>query len=51
MTWFEVLAADFCDSGIQKLVPRFNKYLDNAVDFIEKKLCTGNSFHIVTFVN
>jgi len=36
MTWFKVLAADFYDSGIQKLVPRLNKYLDNAGDYVEK---------------
>jgi len=30
MTWFKVQAADFYDSGIEKLVPRLNKYLDNA---------------------
>ena len=30
MTWFKGLAADFFDSGIQKLVPRLNKCLDNA---------------------
>jgi len=36
MTWFEVLAADFYDSGIQKLVPRLNKCLDNASDCVEK---------------
>ena len=29
MTWFKGLAADFYDSGIQKLVPRFNKCLDS----------------------
>jgi len=29
-------AADFYDSGIQKLVPRCNKYLDNAGDYVEK---------------
>jgi hypothetical protein len=27
-------AADFYDSGIQKLVPRKNKCLDNAGDYI-----------------
>ena len=32
MTWFNGLAADSCDSGIQKLVPRLNKCLDNAGD-------------------
>jgi hypothetical protein len=28
--WFKGHAADFYDSGIQKLVPRLNKCLDNA---------------------
>jgi len=28
MTWFKGQAADFYDSGIQKLVPRLNKHLD-----------------------
>jgi hypothetical protein len=36
MTWFKKLAADFYVSGIQKLVPRFNKCLDNAGDYVEK---------------
>jgi hypothetical protein len=36
MTWFKRLAADFYDSGIQKLVPRLNKYLDNAGNYDEK---------------
>jgi hypothetical protein len=36
MTWFEEQAADFYDSGIQKLVPRLNKCLDNAGDYFEK---------------
>jgi len=36
MTWFKDQAADFYDSGIQKLVPRFNKCLDNAGDYVEK---------------
>ena len=36
MTRFKGLAADFYDSGIQKLVPRLNKCLDNAGDYIEK---------------
>ena len=36
MTWFKVLVADFYDSGIQKPVPRLNKCLDNAVDYVEK---------------
>ena len=36
MTWFKGQAADFYDSGIQKLVPRLNKCLDNASDYVEK---------------
>ena len=36
MTWFKGQAADFFDSGIQKLVPRLNKCLDNAGDCVEK---------------
>jgi len=35
MTWFKGLVADFYDSGIQKLVPRLNKYLNNAGDYVE----------------
>jgi len=36
MTWFKGQAADFYGSGIQKLVPRLKKLLDNAGDFVEK---------------
>jgi len=36
MTWFKVQAADFYDSGIQKLFPRLNKCLDNAGDCVAK---------------
>ena len=36
MSWFKGEAADFYDSGIQKLVPRLNKCLDNAGDYVEK---------------
>ena len=36
MTWFKRLAADFYDSGIQKLVPRLNKCSDNAGEYVEK---------------
>ena len=36
MTWFKGQVADFYDSGIQKLVPRLNKCLDNAGDCVEK---------------
>jgi hypothetical protein len=52
MTWFKGQAADFYDSGIQKLVPGLNKCLDNAGDYVEKYSyvqairCTGNSFTV-----
>jgi len=36
MTWFKGQAADFYDSGLQKLVPRLNKCSDNAGDYVEK---------------
>jgi len=36
MTWFKGQAADFYDSGIQRLVPRLNKCLDNAGDYVKK---------------
>ena len=36
MTWFKGQSADFYDSGIQKLVPRLNKCLENAGDHVEK---------------
>jgi hypothetical protein len=36
MTWFKEQAADFYDTGIQKLFPRLNKCLDNAGDYVEK---------------
>ena len=38
MTWFKGQAADFYDSGIQKLVRRLNKSLDNAGDYVENKV-------------
>ena len=33
MTWFKGQEANFYDSGIQKLVPRLNKCLDNVDDY------------------
>jgi hypothetical protein len=36
VTWFKRQAADFYDSGIQKLVPRLNKCLVNAGEYVEK---------------
>jgi hypothetical protein len=36
MKWFKGQVADFYDSGTQKLVPRLNKCLDSAGDYVEK---------------
>jgi len=36
MTRFKEQAADFYDSEIQKLVPRLDKCLNNASDYVEK---------------
>ena len=36
MTWFKGQAADFYYLRIQKLVPRLNKCLDSADDYVEK---------------
>jgi hypothetical protein len=36
MMWLKGQAADFYDSGIQKLVPRLNKCLENTCDYVEK---------------
>jgi hypothetical protein len=36
MTCFKGQAADFYNSGIQKLFQRLNKCLDNAGDYVEK---------------
>jgi hypothetical protein len=35
-TRFKGQVANFYDSGIQKLVPRLNKCLDSAGDYVEK---------------
>jgi hypothetical protein len=35
-TWLRAQAAEIYDIGIQKLVPRLNKYLDNGGDYVEK---------------
>jgi hypothetical protein len=35
-TWFALQAATFYDAGIQKLVPRYDKYLTNGENYVEK---------------
>ena len=51
MTWFKWLEADFYDSGIQKLVPRLNKCLENAGDYAENKVMYRQFIHSIAFVN
>jgi len=36
IAWFKGQAADFYDSVKPKLIPRLNKCLDNASDYVEK---------------
>ena len=35
-TWFKSLAADFFDTGIRKLVPRYQKCVEVRGDYVEK---------------
>jgi len=35
-TWFKSLAADFFDTGIRKLVPRYKKCVEVRGDYVEK---------------
>ena len=51
MTWFKGQAADFYDSGIQKLVPRLNRCLNNAGDYVKNKVMYRQLIHSVAFVN
>jgi len=51
MTWFEGLAANFYGSGIQKLVPRLNKFLDNAGTMLKNKVIYRQFIHSIAFVN
>jgi len=34
-TWLHAQMAEFYDTGIQKRIPRLNKYLDTGVDYVE----------------
>jgi len=51
MTWFKGQAEDFYDSGIQKLVPRLIKCLDNAGDYVKNTVMWRQFIHSVAFVN
>jgi hypothetical protein len=50
MTWFKGQAADFYDSGIQKLIPRLNKCLDNAGDMLKNNVMYRQLIDSVAFV-
>ena len=51
MTRFKGQTAGFYDSGIQKMLPRLNKCLDNAGDYVENKVIYRQFIHSVAFVN
>jgi hypothetical protein len=51
MTWLKGQAADFYDSGIRKLVPRLNKFLVNAGEYVENQVMYRQFIHSVAFVN
>jgi transposase len=34
--WLSSQAADFFDTGIQKLIPRYDKFLSSGRDYVEK---------------
>ena len=35
-TWFKSLAADFFDTGVRKLVPRYQKFVEVRGDYVEE---------------
>jgi len=37
-TWFKSLVADFFDTGIRKLVPRYQKCVEVRGDYVENKV-------------
>ncbi|PNF14616.1 hypothetical protein B7P43_G12124 [Cryptotermes secundus] len=54
--WFQSQAADFCDTGIQKLVPRYDKCLNSSGDYVKKYeylntccICCNKYFHDFVF--
>jgi hypothetical protein len=51
MTWFEVQAADFYDSGLQKLVPRLNKCFTMPENMLKNKVIYRQFIHSVAFIN
>jgi hypothetical protein len=35
-TWLSSMVADFFDTGMQKLIPRYDKCLNSGGDYVEK---------------
>ena len=50
-TRLRVQAAKFYDIGIQKFVPRLNKFLDKGGDYVEKELKVCGEIFSLDFVN
>jgi hypothetical protein len=38
-TWLSSQAVDFFDTGIQKLIPRYYKYLNSGGDYVCRYVC------------
>ena len=51
MSWFKGLAADFYDSGIQKLFPRFLNVYTMPATILKNKVMYRIFTHSVAFVN
>jgi len=51
MTWFKGQVADFYDSGIEKLISRLNKRLDNAATMLKNKVMYRQFIDSVAFAN
>ena len=51
MMWLKGQVADFCDSGIQKLVPRLHKCWTMLATVLKNKVMYRQFIHSVTFVN
>jgi hypothetical protein len=51
MMWFKGQAADFYDSGVQKLFPRLNKCWTMPATVLKNKVVYRQFTHSVAFVN
>jgi len=51
MTWFKRQAADFCDSGVQMLVPRLINVWTLPATVLKNKVIYRQFIHSVSFLN